>query len=436
MPSERVLVGGGTIYDPTAGSQSSNYYKFSCYDFYKYASTGTRLQNGTLLSPYANDIDRGSIAGYNYNITTNNLFTGILPYQNAYENNYYCNSVYYWSGGSPLTYIYFDFNLPVVLTKYRIWNGFVNGIGNIYPGAYIQYVTRKQSPLSSNIGSDYPRDWILYGTNDYINWTAVDSRSSQTFSYATSRLCSSSPYNEYSISSPAGYKVYRLAVTKGSTNLGIGVNCSKSGCQYYDYPFFQLGEMQLYGYEDPSTSCSIHGFDKFLGGVSYSGDANIKNVFGLGSPYSGHDFRKSDVFVNGTTKPKRIAWTTDMGFKPSASASLTGTIDLGQNIKVTSYNIKGGNFSTVYGGVNGSPTYWKVYGSTDNTNWTLLQTVSNNTSTNVSSYTKFDLTTTGYYRYYKFSFTQGRIYSGGCDKSGCPYPINISDIQLIGAFNI
>ena len=78
MPSERVLVGGGTIYDPTAGSQSSNYYKFSCYDFYKYASTGTRLQNGTLLSPYANDIDRGSIAGYNYNITTNNLFTGIL----------------------------------------------------------------------------------------------------------------------------------------------------------------------------------------------------------------------------------------------------------------------------------------------------------------------------------------------------------------------
>ena len=194
--------------------------------------------------------------------------------------------------------------------------------------------------------------------------------------------------------------------------------------------------MQLYGYEDPSTSCSIHGFDKFLGGVSYSGDANIKNVFGLGSPYSGHDFRKSDVFVNGTTKPKRIAWTTDMGFKPSASASLTGTIDLGQNIKVTSYNIKGGNFSTFYGGVNGSPTYWKVYGSTDNTNWTLLQTVSNNTSTNVSSYTKFDLTTTGYYRYYKFSFTQGRIYSGGCDKSGCPYPINISDIQLIGAFNI
>jgi hypothetical protein len=209
--------------------------------------------------------------------------------------------------------------------------------------------------------------------------------------------------------------------------LGIGVNCNKGGCQYYNYPFFQLGEMQLYGYEDPSTSCSIHGFDKLLGGVSYSGDTNIKNVFGLGSPYSGHDFRKSDVFVNGTTKPTRISWATDAGFRPSASASLTGTIDLGQSIKVTSYNIKSSGFG---------PTYWKVYGSTDNTNWTLLQTVSNNTSTNVSSYTKFNLTTTGYYRYYKFSFTQGTLYSGGCDKSGCPYPMYIGDIQLIGVFNI
>jgi len=418
MPSERVLVGGGTIYDPTAGYQSSNYYKFSCYDFYKYASTGTRLGNGYLLSPYSGDIDNGMYANYSYNIAINNLFTGILPYQNTYDNNYYCNSVYYWSGTNPLTYIYFDFNLPVVLTKYRMWNGFVNGIGNINPGAYIKYAQRKQSPLSSNIGSDYPRDWILYGTNDYINWTVVDSRSSQAFSYATSRLCSSSPYNEYSIGSPAGYKAYRLAVTKGSTNLGIGVNCNKGGCQYYNYPFFQLGEIQLLGYEDPSTSCSIHGFDKLFNGVSYSGNTNIKNVFGLGSPYSGHDFKKSDVFVNGTTKPTRTSWGPfNSGTSQSVVAS-SGIIDTKIGYTISGYRIKGSS--------SGSVARLVFYGSIDNSNWVQLNDT-NKFTLSSSNYASFNFSNSYPFRYYKWN-----LYSAGyCDKGGCPQ-VTVNDIQIIG----
>jgi hypothetical protein len=207
----------------------------------------------------------------NYTILTNRLFTGVLPYTDPYDKDYYCqtlklnplvpNYLPALSTYNAANEIFFTFGLPVTLTKYRIWNGFANGTSG---------------QTSANMGLDTPRSWILYGSNDYITWTAIDSRSNQSpLSYATSKLCKDSPYSEYSISSPSAYKIYKLSVTLGASNSSLAFDCNKSGCSYF-YGW-QIGELQLWGYESPTSSCSLHGYDTLLPGTSGS----MSKLFGL-----------------------------------------------------------------------------------------------------------------------------------------------------------
>jgi hypothetical protein len=145
------------------------------------------------------------------------LFNGTLPYKNINNSNYLINRNNY----NP---IYMYFKIPTVLTKYRMYNGFA---ANIPMG--VSY---------NDIGNQTPQAWNLYGSNDDVNWTLVDSRTSQSrFPYATSTDASSSAYVEYTISSPVAYKTYKLDVTLGGRD---AYNCTKSGCSY-DY---QIGEIQ------------------------------------------------------------------------------------------------------------------------------------------------------------------------------------------------
>jgi Fibronectin type III domain len=433
MATERVLVGGGTTYDPSLSGNSSYYYKFKFYDFYKYMPANTRLGNRNVFLPYGTERASSSY----FSIYTNNLFSGLLPYQNPYDNNYYYNALGYWSVHvynacdsnytNPLTYLYFDFNFPVVLTKYRMWNGFAN---NIYAQNGNGFAASQNAPLSSNIGYDYPRDWILYGSNDWLTWTAVDARTSQTLSYATDRLCSNSPYSEYSISSPRAYKVYRLSVTKGSPNFLIYPPnvCNKSGCSCYIYYAFQIGEMQLLGYEDPSTSCSLHGYDKINKEFSYSGSIN-NNIFSLGSfvgqipdgytnlTITNINFKKSDVVTDRPETYKTNWGPFNSGTSQSVVAS-SGTIDTKIGYIISGYKIKGSS--------SGAVARLVFYGSVDNSYWIQLNDT-NKFTLNSSNYTSFNFSNSYPFRYYKWN-----LYGAGyCDKGGCPQ-VTVNDIQIIG----
>jgi hypothetical protein len=145
MPNERILVGGGTDYSNSVLS----YYKFS----------------------YGNQrVSESSYSGVNYNknyayqtykrwdagnrLTVNKLFTGILPLQNTFDTGL----VFFYGNGNPYNIVqipvYFYFNLPVTLTKYRMWNGFASGNYSVWGGA--------------DISGDTPQDWNLQGSNDGI----------------------------------------------------------------------------------------------------------------------------------------------------------------------------------------------------------------------------------------------------------------------------
>jgi hypothetical protein len=319
--------------------------------------------------------------------------------------------------------------LPVTLTKYRIWNGFANGTSG---------------QTSSNMGLDTPRSWVLYGSNDYINWTAVDSRSNQSpLSYATSKLCGSSPYSEYSITSPSAYKAYKFSVTLGGSYSAIAIDCNKSGCTYF-YGW-QIGELQFLGYESPTSSCSLHGYDTLLPGTSGSmsklfGLKNACKEVGNSEEGSGQidswrflwkylgdwSYEHPEYSILGQTRTLRAdcIQTNNVG--------ISASIDMGQALTITSYKILGGYVSMYSGSGNASPKAWTLYGSNNNSTWTTIDSRTN-IALGYTSYLNYNIGSPASYRYYKIEAKPGGGgVTTGCDKGGCCYTIKISDLQLVG----
>ena len=442
MPSERILIGGGTGYDNSSvESKYRSYYQFRTYDIYEIVGN-PRVRSGNLLATdYSSDDTRISNT---YTILTNRLFTGVLPYTDPYDKNYYCqtlnlpplvpNYLPALSTYNAANEIFFTFGLPVTLTKYRIWNGFANGTSG---------------QTSANMGLDTPRYWVLYGSNDYINWTEVDSRSNQSpLSYATGKLCKDSPYSEYSIASPSAYKIYKLSVTAGASNSALAFNCNKSGCNYF-YGW-QIGELQLWGYESPTSSCSLHGYDTLLPGTigSMSKLFGLKNAckeVGINEGSSGapnNDFfgylsgsweyfgdwsyEHPDYSILGQT---RIL----IGYNIEANTvGISASIDMGQALTITSYKIRGGYNTTYQRGGDASPRAWTLYGSNDNSTWTTIDSRTNASLTYTSYYT-CSVGSPASYRYYKIEAKpNGGGFPYDCGKDGCRGTIKINDLQLVG----
>jgi hypothetical protein len=429
MPTERILIGGGTSYDNTyVDAKYQPFYKFRTYDSYLIYGN-KKFRSGTWIHPYLEEVWYGAIYPtaffvgmpgpvlINYTTLTNKLVTGILPYQDPYNNCYY-NIL----KDETLNNIYFNFGLPVTLTKYRIWNGFANEVGG---------------PTSTNMGLDTPRSWTLYGSNDEMNWSVVDSRSNQSpLSYATSKLCKNSPYSEYSITSPSAYKTYRLTVTLGAENAGFCSEYWKSGCQSYYYPW-QIGEIQFWGYESTSTPCSLHGYDTLFPGAS------VNKLFGLnkackepnvtegGHPnLSGWEYSRSwtDLDNNVIYQTRKIRADN----VPTNNIAISTSVDMGQAITLTSYKINSGGRFTGYSGYYNvdPPKNWTLYASNDNSTWAGID-VRTNQSLSFADYSTLNITSSSPYRYYKFEFKGGDLL--GCAKWGCTYKdMVINDIQFIG----
>jgi hypothetical protein len=471
MPTARALVGGGVVYDNTnVDSKYQPYYYFKATDRYQmYAgrNTGYMYSGSASIMP-ASTLYDGKPGGNYY---CSNLFSGILPYQNPNNQCYLLDNINQY--GTSISY-YMMFGLPVTITKYRLWNGFA---ANVI--AKLQWAASWPYSRNNDFGNETPQDWALYGTNDGFSWNLIDSRSSQArLPYATANHAKDSSYSEFTISNPTPYKTYKLAVTKGGRT---GTSCGKSGCSYAMY---QLGEMQLWGYESPDTNCSIHGIDTIFpkavypasngslsteSVITYQGISSFSKIFTLcpsyievradakdfyGNAWPGRESHPQSEFVNGSWVskyciqsiyyygygiPSRISsvwarshegwgFNSSLTYVPIGTIWGTGYIDFGASVTISSYKIRGG--AEWYNG-DISPNSWTLYGSNDFSSWTSISNISSNSSMNYLTYTNFNISSPSSYRYYKMEIKGGKAQQ--CGKSGCTaYTARIYDMQIVG----
>ena len=421
MPTERALVGGGTTYDNTqVNVQYRPYYKFTTSDnfvwnsdiVYNIATETSSIIDGTAKQQYY----------------VNDLFTGVLPYQNPWDSHYKNN----FDRTASNKKAYFSFGLPVVITKYRMYNAFGE---NVYGNTNSSY-----GLISTNMADETPQDWTLSGSNDQINWTTIDTRTSQTrFPYATDRLAKNCSYSEYTVTGASAYKIYRLVVTKG----GRSSRNTKSGVVSYEN-VFQIGEIQLWGYESPETSCELHGGYTLFPSAKYLNSSGTiltetaGTAFKTGFPKAFSDFgirsRKTNEPYSGRIIPTNATNTSTPFYNyfignifestwgpftvSTGVIADTGYLDFGVAVTLTSYNI-------ITSGVNSGA--WTLYGSNNNSTWTSIDNrtgISNN-----NSLVNYAIASPASYRYYKMELKNGQTYSG---KSGTGYTIQVYGLQFIG----
>ena len=352
----RALVGGGVTYDPT----------FINADYRQYFTSVNNNLNNCILNGY-------------------------LPLQNNLNSSYS-----YTAYNESLPSFVFAFRIPTVITKYRMWNGFMANIG-----VYQRY---------SDLGNQTPQGWYLQGSNDEINWTTVDTRTSQSMlPYASTTDPTTSSYSEFSISSPAAYKSYKLVLSaRGRT----GFNCVKSGCNSYDT---QLGEVQLFGYESPTTSCALHGYNTLLPTAKYYTSAGVvtntdpfSNAFNMGTILG----LSSDLAAWTTAKYNANAFFVNTG------STKDGYMGFDYPITLTSYKLWG----------NGYTYSFRLYGANTFGTWTLLDT---RTLATIGSAATFTIASPALYSYYKISiFGSSNTVSSKSGLNGF-YGL-IKDIQLQG----
>jgi hypothetical protein len=397
----RALVGGGVTYNPTFINSDYNFY-------------------------FNQVVDR-----YNTYITN-----GKLPYNTFFSNDY----IFYSSTGVNVkanSYYNFNFVIPTVLTKYRLWNAFSANMG--------KYNSDYGTNDYSDTGNQTPQGWKIQGSNDDYTWIDVDVRTNQDrLPYATSNDTSTSSYSEFTISSPQAYKSYRFVITAGGRN---SYRCSKSGCNYD----WQLGEIQLWGYESPTTSCALHGYGSSLPFVKYiNSDSSLRNIpldagyvsppvkdtwkdgcCGNGYCYTvrgfpaafyksgalGHD-SSTYVYSRGiSARTWDFSWDAVSGrVTPIGGIADTGYLSLEYPIVLTSYKFR-------VSGIN----KWTIYGSNNFSSWTTLDDRSNATAGMSNS---FSISNPQPYQYFKIEIKGSNL--TGSNKGGSWYYGSINDIQLIG----
>jgi hypothetical protein len=418
MPTERALVGGGTTYDNT---QVSSQYR----PYYEFTTSDNTIWNVDIISASAYSIIDGTAKSNSY---VNDLFTGVLPYQNPWDSHYKNVT----EVATATKKAYFNFGLPVVITKYRMYNSFgenVYGITNSYYGT-----------VSTNMADETPQDWTLSGSNDQINWTTIDTRSSQSrFPYATDRLAKNCSYSEYTVTGASAYKIYRLIITKG----GRSTRNTKSGVVEL-VNGFQIGEIQLWGYESPETSCELHGGYTLFPSLKYLNSSGTiltetaGTAFKTSFPKAFSDFsirsRKTNepylnriVPTNGTSTVSPFKDYFEGQFFESSWGPFTagtgviadtGYLDFGVAVTISSYNMINSNVNS---------GAWTLYGSSNNSTWTSIDNrtgISNN-----NSLVNYAISSPASYRYYKMELKNGATFS---NKSGTGYTIQVYGLQFMG----
>ena len=407
---------------------------------------GVNYQNNEVLNDYIAYYSQ-VVDQYNYTITNGRLAYDNIwcsdylwsPYRDAFQNNVqlpYAQAI--GSGGSGV--YYFNFMMPVMLTKYRLWNAFKAGV--LFPDGFVANKIRY-----SDFGNQTPRSWKIQGTNDDLFWEDVDVRTNQDrLPYATSNIAGSSDYGEFHIENiydengdlilgEKPYKTFRFIVTEGGRD---AYGCNKSGCSYD----WQLGEIQLWGLESKTSSCALHGYYSSLPLVKYidSTGALDNSTFKKAFYKSGGLGNDSKNMRAGNVK-KEFHSCWDIPEKNSSNSpdylqvgqTAVGYIELDYFVEIISYSLRSG--ISVRGGAITYLAAWELYGSPKHpayNEWYLMDERCGITYNSIEI--DYKCSNPGAFKYFKFVAKDGypRL---GCDKSGnCGmWAVRIGDIQLKGS---
>ncbi len=173
-----------------------------------------------------------------------------------------------------------------------------------------------------------PRDWTLYGSNDGASWTALDSRSDESFADRYT-------YNTYTFANSTEYLYYKLDITsnKGKDAVGLDV--------------VQFSEWQLF--VDPNAVAEEEEIKEPV-----QAEVDVSTV--KGSAETGASESKANLF-DGKTSTKLCA----------PGSSIYVTFALKEATVIKGYSITSANDH-----ISRSPKKWVLYGSNDNQNWTEL----------------------------------------------------------------
>ncbi|MDG3005527.1 discoidin domain-containing protein [Paludisphaera mucosa] len=212
----------------------------------------------------------------------------------------------------------------------------------------IEQLVKSYSITSANDTALYPgrapRSWVLKGSNDGVNWTILDER---TNAAVTANYLS----RTYVVANPAAYRIYRLddIVSNGD-------------------PIIQIGEIRFDG-APAATSISAARGDNARAGEgaaqAFDGDVQTKWL----------DFSST-------------SWIQ--------YASPDGVARI-----VSQYAITSANDTALYPGR--APKSWKLEGSNDGQNWTILDTQTDAADTADFSTRVYHVSNPGPYRYYRLN---------------------------------
>ncbi len=208
---------------------------------------------------------------------------------------------------------------------------------------------------TSNYSGRNPRDWKLYGTNspehgvNSGDWHEIDSVTNDSVLGATNKTGYS-----FSLDSVAAYRYYKLYITATKGDI------------------FQLSEFTMNF--SPNECVWVAGADS-----TSSSSEKSQNVF------------------DGNTGTK---WCCN------SNTDRYVTCDMGRRVVIDGYTITTANDNASNPGRN--PKSWNILGSNDNSSWTVVSSVVNDTKMQNVNYTPYNYSISHVkqaYRYYKFEMT-------------------------------
>lgn len=219
-----------------------------------------------------------------------------------------------------------------------------------------------------------PTSWKLQGSNDGTDWVDIDFR--ENITEWTQQV-----NKRFSVSAPGYYKFYRLLILAMGSSFTIG--------------YCAVGRFHLFGKPVQKLNPVLTDYNAPWGSILFS------------SEYSAS--WKAWYAARGITDAN--AWLSlDGAFDANTGTAITPTYvgyDVGPNNKkkALTYKVMAG-YSGALQTENSYPMWWKLEGSNDLLDWTVLDEQVNVTTWTYQQAKEFNVTTPGYYRYYRLNILQ------------------------------
>ena len=321
---------------------------------------------------------------------------------------YYATKAAFWDGSNTFELNY-RFDSATTVKGYRIY------------------------PYSSAENAGYPKTWTFEGSNDGTIWTEVDAHANQTLNKGT--------WYSYTLENDAEYKYYRLRISQvkdggtarvdiGEVEIGIApanklqidgsglVDCDLSDISISDAIAIE-SELEDGESITLSSDLDLGGMEVTIAGtIDLAGHTlTVNNLTGGGTITDTPVF--SDLTTDDASKvvsygdschdsyPASFAFNNQM--TRTSMAYVVGGIstfvaigyDFGSQTQVNCYRIFPGVNSNVSAGW---PKNWTFEGSDNGSDWTVLDTRSNEVFT-LSTWNTYQLSDMAEYRYYRVNVT-------------------------------